>query len=256
MKESDFALLYGIMLGDGCLSKYVTKEGRERQAICITGDYYGDREFYTKIVKPLLIRLGRKSVSIKSRPKNGTLEINFPDRVLFNKFVESGFSVGKKGTLISIPKFFFKGKFIVNLIQGLFATDGSLVLTKNPNKFYPRLEIHLISNLLLSQIKKVLIKKGINTNLYKCKRKKRDKRWKRIQDQYRIQINGKKNLIMFENLIGFINPKHRKRFEDFMKYSQKYDLIKEKDLVAKFKVNEAFFKIVAAPRVELGTSSS
>ncbi len=81
MKESDFALLYGIMLGDGCLSRYVTKESRKREVICITGDYYKDTEFYENVISPLLIRLGRKKVSIKSRPKNGTIEINFQIRI-------------------------------------------------------------------------------------------------------------------------------------------------------------------------------
>ncbi len=131
-----------------------------------------------------------------------------------------------------------------------------MVLTKNPNKFYPRLEIHLISKKLLVQIKEFLIKNKINAKLYQCKRKKKELRWKNLQEQYRIQINGKKNLIAFRDLVGFINPKHQRIFEEFIRYSQEYDLVNKTDLKLKSKINKNFIKVMAAPRVELGTSSS
>jgi hypothetical protein len=260
-EEEKFAFLFGIMLGDGCLSEYVTKEGRRRFAVCITGDYYSDKALYKSVLSPLLKSLGRKSVSIKERPKNGTLELNFPDKNLLEKIQKVGFPVGKKGTDISIPKYFFDKGLVVFVIKGFFATDGSLVLTKNPNKFYPRLEGHGISKNLISQIKDYLVNFGLEGAFYKCKRKKKDLRWKTAHQQYRFQFNGKKNLLLFEKIIGFMNPKHKKRFDSFMRYSQDYDscmknVPTQKQKLLRKGLNKKFEKIMATPRVELGTSCS
>ena len=221
--EKKFALLYGILLGDGCISKYTTKDKRKRFVISITGNYYNDGKFYKNILKPLLISLGRNSVSIKKRPNNGTLEINFPDKKLFDKLEKNNFPIGKKGTKLKIPVNFYKEDLIKEIVQGFFATDGSIVLTKNPNKFYPRLEGHGISRELISQIKTYLNNQGMKGHFYKCKRNKKDLRWKTMQQQYRFQFNGKENFKKFNNIIGFINPKHKEKFQKFMEYSTEYD---------------------------------
>jgi hypothetical protein len=65
--EEKFALFYGIMLGDGCLSQYKTKEGRERFSISITGTYPDDISFYEGVLTPILKSFGRTSVSIRKR---------------------------------------------------------------------------------------------------------------------------------------------------------------------------------------------
>jgi hypothetical protein len=108
------------------------------------------------------------------------------------------------------------------VVQGFFATDGSLVLTKNPNKYYPRVEAHVIHKELIHQIYSYLLGLGLHGHKYKCKRVVRDPRWKVIQDQYRFQFNGKKNLILFNDLIGFVNPKQKKKFIDFLEYDNEY----------------------------------
>ncbi len=258
-REEAFALLYGIMLGDGCISQYKTKEGRERYVICITGDYYTDKKFYDKVIVPILKKLGRKSVKIKTRLQNGTIEINFPDRTLFNEIFKAEFPIGKKGINLKISDYFFEKNLINKVIQGFFATDGCIVLTKNPNKFYPRLEGHGIAKKLLIQIKDELIKKGLNGKFYMCKRNKKDTRWKTAQQQYRFQFNGEKNLMLFDKLVGFINPKHKKKAEVFIKYSKEYNNLLKKIPTQKQKrdkINKKFIKKMAAPRFELGTSSS
>jgi len=52
---------------------------------------------------------------------------------------------------------------------------------------------------------------------------KSDPRWINSQDKYRFQFNGKKNLLLFEELIGFVNPKHKKKFTAFLQYTLNYD---------------------------------
>lgn len=221
--DKSFALLYGILLGDGCLCKHINKQGKKYHFISVTGNYYDDKPFYNSIVIPLInsLRKDKKPIKFKERKDYGKIEINFSDKILFNQFKEVGFPIGKKGNKLEIPIIFYNKNLLKYLIQGFFATDGSLVLTKNPNKLYPRLEVHGIAPKLILQVKNYLVKIGLYGNFYKCKRKK--PYFKNVQDQYRLQFNGTKNLILFKNKIGFVNPKQLDKFSNFLEYSKKYD---------------------------------
>lgn len=222
--NKNLSLLYGILLGDGCLCKHVNKSGRKYYFISITGNYYDDKPFYNLIVVPLLnrLRINKKQVRFKDRKKYGKIEITISDKVLFNQLNEIGFPIGKKGPDLEIPKIFYKKDLLKYIVQGFFATDGSLVLTKNPNKFYPRIESRTIHKILIKQIHEYLLSIGMNGSHYFCLSRP-DPRWKVVQDQYRFQFNGKKNLILFEEKVGFINPKQCKKFLDFIEYDAHYN---------------------------------
>ena len=211
------------MLGDGCLSEHVNKENKRYYLVSITGNYYDDKPFYNSIVIPLinLLRKNKKSIKFKERIDYGKIEILFSDKVLFNELKDIGFPIGKKGNKLKISNIFYNKNLLKYLVQGVFATDGSLVLTKNPNKFYPRLEVHGISPKLILQIKDYLVKIGLDGNFYKCKRKK--PYFKNAQSQYRLQFNGSRNLILFEKKIGFLNSKQLSKFSNFLRYSDEYN---------------------------------
>ena len=89
-----------------------------------------------------------------------------------------------------------------------------MVITKNPNQLYPRLEASSISKKLMEQICEYFNEIGINCKIYKRKVIK----WKGFMKngQYRIQANGLKNLNIFHEKVGFLNPKHEERFKSFM----------------------------------------
>ena len=220
--EQKFALFYGIMLGDGCLSLYKTKDERERFSICITGHAVDDLEFYNRIIVPLLKSFGRKLVSIKTRSDCNAIEVNFPDRELFNRIRSFGFPIGKKGPNISIPRCFFERNLSTLVVAGFMATDGSLVLTKNPNKYYPRLEGNGISEKLIKQIQEYLSSIGMSGAFYLAKRKNVNS-FNNNQQQYRFQFNGKDNLLKFKEFVGFVNPKHQLKLNNFLVYNEKYN---------------------------------
>lgn len=221
-EEQKFALFYGIMLGDGCLSKYQTKDHGERFSVIITGCASDDLPFYEQVLTPLLKSFGRKSVSIKLRKDCGAIEINFPDKILFDRINSYGFIIGKKGPKINIPKCFYEKDLLRYIVAGFMATDGSLVLTKNPNKYYPRIEGNGISETLIKQIQEYFLSLGMNGAFYLAKRKNVNSKYN-TQQQYRFQFNGKDNLLKFNELVGFANPKHQKKFEDFLDYDTHYN---------------------------------
>ena len=198
----NFAILYGILLGDGCLSN--TSKARY---ICITCDRYSDKELFKKLT-PIIEKIRGKKIQIKDRGTHGTIEIKFSDKKMFETFKKIGFPVGKKGVNLFIPKIF--KNHLKEVIQGHFATDGCVVITNNNGIRYPRIEFSSISKGLLEQINKYLINSNIRSKIYLSKRYTNG--WNNL---YRIQINGKKQLCIFEEKIGFFNPKHKKIADSF-----------------------------------------
>tara|TARA_Y100000310_G_scaffold329968_1_gene400788 strand:- start:10703 stop:11314 length:612 start_codon:yes stop_codon:yes gene_type:complete len=187
-----------------------------------------------------------RDFKIKERQKRGTVEMSLFDNRLFDRIHTLRFPIGKKGNKIEIPRLFYKRNLLKYLIQGFFATDGSIVLTKNPNKYYSRLEIHSISKNALFQVYNYLRNLGLSVHFYKCKRKKETIKWNR-QTQYRIQINGRENLILFHNLIGFVNPKHENKYIKFLKYFDEYDnstkgISSKKQKQIGQKINDLYYK--------------
>lgn len=256
--DKDFAILYGIMLGDGCLS-LVNKKDRIAKAkfVSITGSSDDDLPFFENIISPILTKFRGRNTTIKFRKSCKAIDFNFTDSKLFDVIHSFGFPIGKKENKLSIPKVFYDKKLVEFVIAGFFATDGSLVLTKNPNKYYPRIESRVISCNLLKQIYDYLISIGLNGAFYESKSKPYFK-WKNPQKAYRVQFNGLKNLVLFEKKIGFINPKYQEKFEEFLKYDKEYTAStlhipswKINNIYAK--LNKNFEERMAAPRFELGT---
>lgn len=222
--EEKFALFYGVMLGDGCLSYYTQKResGRLREffSVCITGNI-DDAPFYTSVVIPIFKLLINRNVKLKYRKSCSAIDLLISNKKLFDKIQSYGFPVGKKGSNISIPDYFYECNLTRFVVAGFMATDGSLVLTKNPNKYYPRIEGNGISKKLIQQIKEYLSNADLKGSFYLAKRKSRF--YPNWQQQYRFQFNGKDNLMTFNEKIGFVNPKHQKKFEDFLSYNERYD---------------------------------
>lgn len=204
-KSNKLALLYGILLGDGCLSKIEPKY----YFISIVGNIKDDYPFLKDVVKTNLKHFVKNKIIIKKRIKQRKLEIQFTNKQFFNKLHEVGFPIGKKGTELSIPHV-FNNKNMKHIIQGYFATDGCLVITNNNGIIYPRIELSSISKPLLSQVMIYLKYIGMKGNLY-ISHKYPSKAWNTL---YRIQFNGRTNLQIFIDKIGFINPKHTKKYKN------------------------------------------
>lgn len=219
--NKNFAVLYGIMLGDGCLSLVYEK----KKFVSITGNANDDVPFFETVIKPILKKLINKEISIKFRKNENTIDLNFINNNLFDYIHSHGFPIGKKGNQLFIPKIFYDKKLVKYVLQGFFATDGSLVLTDNNGTLYPRVEVNGIAKGLIEEISLFLNSLNIKCNLYLAKRKNLSYT---NQEQYRIQINGKDNLKKYVKFIGFVNPKQIEKLA-------------------------YYYKKMAVPRVELGT---
>ncbi|MFA5259393.1 MAG: LAGLIDADG family homing endonuclease [Candidatus Pacearchaeota archaeon] len=210
--NKNFAILYGIMLGDGCLSL----TNKNKKIIFIAGSLKDDIPFFEKIIKPIIKNQINKDIPIRYKPQTGSIQLNFVKNDFFDFIHSFGFPIGKKGNQLFVPKVFYEKNLIKYLIKGFFATDGSLVLTNNNGTLYPRIEANGIAKNLIKEISIYLNSRNIKCNLYLAKRVTQTGYANR-QEQYRIQINGKKNLKKFIKLIGFINPKQIERLNFYEK---------------------------------------
>lgn len=200
---NNLSILYGILLGDGCLSKIKEKY----HFISIVGHIIDDLSFFEQIIRPILESFTKKKILIRKRIKQRKIEILLSNKNLFNLLAQLEFPIGKKGINLKIPSIFRNNlKFI---IQGYFGTDGSLVLTNNNGTSYPRIEFSSISKPLLNQVLMFLRNQGMRGNLY-ISHTYPNKNWNTL---YRLQFNGKANLMLFRKKIGFINPKQEIKYQ-------------------------------------------
>jgi hypothetical protein len=207
--DRNFAILYGILLGDGCLSLVQER----KKFVVITGNKLDDIPFFEEIIQPIIKKQIGKDIPIKFRKNENTIDLNFVNSKLFDFISSYGFPIGKKGNKLFIPQEFYNKNLLKYVIRGFFATDGSLVLTNNHGTLYPRVEANGIAKDLIKEINTFLNLKGIKCSFYEAKRKQILS--KNYQQQYRLQINGKMNLKKFVKEIGFVNPKQIKKLRTY-----------------------------------------
>lgn len=208
------AMLLGTMLGDGCLCRCRTRHGI-RNYVVVSGHIKDDNEFLTKLIKPTMFKLFNKTARERRQPDHGKLDIIIQSKELLNYMSnEWGLPIGKCRNRKIKEEFLKHSILMKSIVGGFFATDGSLVITDNNGIIYPRIEFQNISKTLLEQVQHFLSKKvGLKGGgLYKMIREH--------SIVYRLQYNGKENLLKFSREIGFVNPKNKRKFNGFIDNSR------------------------------------
>ena len=198
MNLSDEATLCGIMIGDGCLCLYCPKNSGPKYTIDITLNLSNDLPFANQIVLPLLNKIADRKVRAKHRPKEGKLEIVLYSKKLFYRFHNDWeFPIGKKGEIRIPDKFLHKKGLLRKVLAGIFATDGTLIFSKQhkTEAYYPRFEFSSSSSVLLNQIYTFFKQTNYKTS-----------KWKN-----RVAVNGFWSAKKFIKEISLINPKHQQR---------------------------------------------
>lgn len=190
--NKDLAEFYGILLGDGCLSKYKNKNSIS-YAIRIDGNSLTDRNYYIHI-QNLIFKIIKRKININYRRDCNGIYVSFLSKP-FSEFLNKKlyFPYGKKGE-IKISNQLIKNKTLLKqVLMGFFDTDGSLYFTKNNSKirYYPIIELSTHSKALLYQLKELLDKMNFNAvfSYYKDS----------------VKLHGKGNLERWMKLIGSNN---------------------------------------------------
>lgn len=188
--NSDLAELFGILLGDGSVTKYFTK-------IYLNAVVDSD---YVPYVKNLLKRLFvGVSVSIWSPQNRGTTDLQVSSKDVCDYLRSIGFDAKKR----YIPNWITsKDAFAKSTIRGLFDTEGSVGMKcfrgRHGNYLYKQLTVTNKNEHILKFLEKFLIKFG-----YKPTKK----------SQKNIYLSNAKDIKRYLQDIGCGNPKLVKKIK-------------------------------------------
>lgn len=199
MELSDaFCEFYGVLLGDGCLSRYKIQGKYIRRTIGITGDSLVDKKYYTEYLLKLMNNLGLNPY-VRFRKSCRVIAVFISNKSFF-EFLESlGFPIGKKKDRLKIPNRLLelpwnKKKLI---IRGVFDTDGCIFAKKHENYRYPHIAIASATPSFLNQLNLMLKEQG-----YVCYINGKD-----------LRVRGIRNVKKWMEDIGTSNPKHAHKYE-------------------------------------------
>jgi intein/homing endonuclease len=206
--NKELAEFYGILLGDGCISKFYS-QNRNKEIIRIDGHGTDDIEYY-KYLQELIEKITNRRISVKRRNKKNAIFITFSNKE-FSKFLNSklNFPYGKKKGMV-ISDILLRKDLINKVLRGLFDTDGSIYFTKNnwkrKRRTYPIIEISSHNDNLIDQLLKIL--KGLG--------------FKPILSHYKdsIKLHGKKQVIKWMEEIGSNNPYKKSKYLIWEKHGE------------------------------------
>jgi len=193
--SEELAEFIGIIAGDGYLFK------KNNRGFGIVGNPKKDMPYFLKIQK-MIKNLFNKEIKIYER-SNGLRIVAYSNDIFDFLTKEYGLPFGAgKCYKISIPEKIFSDKDRTNaFIRGIVDTDGSIFMSNKPGSpNYPSIEITTTSQILASQIKEHLVKQEFRVaKIWTFKSK--DK-----LIAYRVPLNGKQNVKLWLDKIGFSNP--------------------------------------------------
>lgn len=188
--SADLAELFGILLGDGSVTKYYTKvylnliadQGYEKTVILL--------------IKKLFLNI---KLCIMERPKRGTREIQISSKEVSDYFIKIGFNPKNR----NVPKWILKNKkFKHSCVRGLFDTEGSISIKKfdgkNGTYTYKQLTFTNKNKELLSFVEKTLKEFGFSPTQ---------------NSKANIYISNKKDIEKYFDIIGSNNPKLEKKLK-------------------------------------------
>ncbi len=197
-----FLEFYGILLGDGWLSKLKYKN-KIIYLIGISGNKNFDKEFHIYCKKNISLLFNRNPYLKELKNCNGR-ELLFGHKDLLTFLNEKlGFPIGLKKDL-HLPKEILEQGFnsIKHIIRGIFDTDGCFYLDKTPaNKPYPCISITMKEPLLMEQIYLLLIDQGFKVYHYKSEKIEK------------LFLKGSIQLKKWLNEIGSSNPYKKNKME-------------------------------------------
>ena len=194
----------GALIGDGCIDSYVTKSGRPKYHINITGDAKLDKNYLTTRISPIVCDIFKVTPHIYFRKDCRAMVLNFYSKPLFSMLTKRfGFLAANKTFTVKIPEEIIASneKFIFATIRGIFDTDGNVFIDKRKiyTKQYGRITIKTASGPLYYQLEEFLQK---HFSLYSAVKMQKN------VPICEITIYGNKQIEKWMRLVGFSNERH------------------------------------------------
>ena len=203
----------GLHIGDGSMSFY-PKHKPFGGMYSLRGHIHDDKEHYETRIKEIYKFVFNLDIPMREMKitsvygfqmwTNGL--VNFKHKIL-------NLPLGNKIN-ITIPKQFIDNKYIIDVIRGIFDTDGCIYLAQRGGKLYPRIQIGTISKQLSEQLINSLLKLGFRaTRVIDIKR---NENWNPL---HTIYLRGDKMLKKWMETIAPNNQKFIAKFEYYLNNS-------------------------------------
>ena len=193
LETEELSEFYGIMLGDGNLTKMKAHKVGTYQ-IRIVGDSRNDRDYLINYVKPLIEKLFNVKTGIFKIKNENAICLSVHSRKLVEFLEEKEFKPGDKiKNQLGIPDWIKKDKkLLCACLRGLYDTDGEIYKLNEQNSF--QVVFTNYNERLINDVRKALQDLGIIPS--------------RIYNGKRLFITKKSELGKFLKHIGFSNFKN------------------------------------------------
>jgi len=151
----------GLHIGDGTMNFYFNKS-RYKGKYSLRGHILDDKKHYNSRIKKLYKFLYNLEPPLSEMKSTGVYGfqlwsdciVNFKRKIL-------GLPLGNKIN-IKIPNYLInKKEYLVDVIRGIFDTDGCIYLEHKNNKLYPRIQIGTTSKILFKQLRNSISQLGL-----------------------------------------------------------------------------------------------
>lgn len=194
----------GIIIGDGCIDSYKTKNNKFKYHISICGHSELDKDYLTNKIPKLIYQLFNKKVNWLYKKNTNAIVVNIYSKDIFNLLTKRfQFKPGKKSHSVTIPKEIISAKryYKFAVLRGIFDTDGNVFFDKRKRykQDYPRITLKIASEPLFNQIRSILKE---DFTIYTATKIDETRVY------YEIIIYGHSQLKKWIKLVGFSNKKH------------------------------------------------
>ncbi len=195
-KTERLAELFGILLGDGCIT---------RNQVKITLHKIDDEKYGQFVERLISQEFGEKPSQYE---RENVFDYALSGVGLVANLEKLGLKRGNKiKQKVGIPKWILNEKrFAISCVRGLIDTDGGVYvhkhIVKNKEYFHFGLCFTSASKPLLESVHKILINTGVNA---------------KMQGEQRIYIYGLKETIKYFRIVKSNNPKHNNKLITYLK---------------------------------------
>ena len=212
------AELTGIIAGDGHI--YFNNQKRKQMyCIWISGSISEDSVYYKNRINKIFYNLFNLNFTFSTQRRD-ELIVRIYSKAITSFFKDIGIKTGNKTARNYIPsKILISDDNIkIGFLRGIFDTEFSIMFKKDCHGKHSRpiLSLRMKSFKFISQLKSLL--KYFDFTIVFYKDKFFDKRSKKFNIGYKLELGGKKNLKKFTELIGFRNPKHLTKIEIWKRF--------------------------------------
>lgn len=203
--NESFCEFYGALMGDGCISKFKTKENKIKTIMVISGHKHLDKDYHENYLKNLIKKEWDINAGIYFDKKANWRRLTIFNKSFSEHIIRLEFPIGKKGQRLVIPDYLFNLPWTLKkyIVRGIFDTDGSISARKDENYKYPHIIITSYSKKLIKQLYNMLKENGYPFWITK--------------DETEIRMRGIKNINKWMKDIGTSNIRHKFKYEYFLR---------------------------------------